>query len=420
MKFKFNSKYNTISGYVIGTFVICLLIVIVIFKFSIIQVYLNKLLTVTAPIIWGFVLAYLLNPILRFIEKYVVKITNRKKPHPKLARSISILITMSIFFFVIFALIASIVPEIISSLENIFANLQSYFDNIQRFIEKKFDNIKDANPELKNFIYSEMDRIEEFAISMANSIQPKLENIFAKDGILANITGSALSLLIGIKDFLIGAIASIYIMFSKETFVAHAKKIVYAFFNREKSNKILKIADDANNKFISFLSGKALDSFIIGMICFTAMTFLNLPYTVLISVIVGVTNMIPFFGPFIGAIPSGLLILLSNPSKTVIFVIMILVLQQIDGNIIGPKILGNQLGVNAFWILFSIIIGGGFFGFGGMILAVPCFAVIYPIFREAVNSRLRKKSLPIDSTAYYSDKEVTKKIIITNKENNKK
>ena len=420
MKFKFNSKYNTISGYVIGTFVICLLIVIVIFKFSIIQVYLNKLLTVTAPIIWGFVLAYLLNPILRFIEKYVVKITNRKKPHPKLARSISILITMSIFFFVIFALIASIVPEIISSLENIFANLQSYFDNIQRFIEKKFDNIKDANPELKNFIYSEMDRIEEFAISMANSIQPKLENIFAKDGILANITGSALSLLIGIKDFLIGAIASIYIMFSKETFVAHAKKVVYAFFNREKSNKILKIADDANNKFISFLSGKALDSFIIGMICFTAMTFLNLPYTVLISVIVGVTNMIPFFGPFIGAIPSGLLILLSNPSKTVIFVIMILVLQQIDGNIIGPKILGNQLGVNAFWILFSIIIGGGFFGFGGMILAVPCFAVIYPIFREAVNSRLRKKSLPIDSTAYYSDKEVTKKIIVTNKENNKK
>ncbi|MBR6670036.1 MAG: AI-2E family transporter, partial [Ruminococcus sp.] len=346
MKFKFNSKYNTISGYVIGTFVICLLIVIVIFKFSIIQVYLNKLLTVTAPIIWGFVLAYLLNPILRFIEKYVVKITNRKNPHPKLARSISILITMSIFFFVIFALIASIVPEIISSLENIFANLQSYFDNIQRFIEKKFDNIKDANPELKNFIYSEMDRIEEFAISMANSIQPKLENIFAKDGILANITGSALSLLIGIKDFLIGAIASIYIMFSKETFVAHAKKVVYAFFNREKSNKILKIADDANNKFISFLSGKALDSFIIGMICFTAMTFLNLPYTVLISVIVGVTNMIPFFGPFIGAIPSGLLILLSNPSKTVIFVIMILVLQQIDGNIIGPKILGNQLGVN--------------------------------------------------------------------------
>ena len=141
------------------------------------------------------------------------------------------------------------------------------------------------------------------------------------------------------------------------------------------------------------------------------MTVLELPYAVLISVIVGITNMIPFFGSFIGAILSGVLILLSHPNKTIVFVIMILVLQQIDGNIIGPKILGNQLGVNAFWILFSILIGGGFFGFAGMILAVPCFAVIYPIFRDAVNKRLVKKEMPISSDHYLPDMPVNKQYI---------
>ncbi|MBR4022750.1 MAG: AI-2E family transporter [Ruminococcus sp.] len=420
MKFKFNSKYNTISGYVIGTFVICLLIIVMIFKFSILQVYLNKIITVTAPIIWGIVLAYLLNPILKFIERYVIKLTNRKKPHPVMARSISIFLTMALFFLIIYAIIASIIPEILTSLRNIFANLQVYFDNIQVYIDKKFSNIKNSNPELEEFIFSQMDRIEEFAMSMADSIKPKLNNIFSKDGVIANITGSALTLLIGLKDFLIGAIAAVYIMFSKEKFLAYAKKIVYAYSKKENSYKIINFASTANSKFISFLSGKALDSFIIGMICFIAMTVLKLPYAVLISVIVGITNMIPFFGPFIGAIPSGVLILLSHPNKTIVFVIMILVLQQIDGNIIGPKILGNQLGVNAFWILFSILIGGGFFGFAGMILAVPCFAVIYPIFRDAVNKRLVKKEMPISSDHYLPDMPVNKQYIPPEKKKNNK
>ena len=191
MKFKFNSKYNTIAGYVIITFTICLLIIIAIFKISILQVYLNKLLKVTAPIIWGLVIAYLLNPILRFVEKYISKLTNRKKPHKKIARAISILITMTIFFAAIFALIASIVPEIISSIENILNNMQSYFDNIQHFVENKFEKLKNANPEIKKFIYDQMDTIESVALSMANSLQPQLENLFSKGGLLANLTGSA-------------------------------------------------------------------------------------------------------------------------------------------------------------------------------------------------------------------------------------
>lgn len=307
---------------------------------------------------------------------------------------------MTVFFAGIIAIIASIVPEIIASLENILGNIQSYFDNIQSFIEKKYAKINNANPELKAFVYDQMDNIESLALSMANSLKPQLENLFSKDGMLASLTGSAWSLILGIKDFLIGSIVAIYILFSKETFLAQTKKTICALFNRRHSASILKVAGDASDKFISFLSGKALDSFIIGILCFIAMSIMGLPYTVLISVIVGITNMIPFFGPFIGAIPSGVLILLSNPKQTIAFVIMIFILQQFDGNILGPKILGNQLGVNAFWILFSIVIGGGFFGFIGMILAVPFFAVVYPMFCDSMRTRLKKKNLPVDTEFY--------------------
>lgn len=400
MKFKFNSKYNTISGYVLMTFALCLLILVILFKFSMIQVYIGKLVKITAPIIWGFVIAYLLNPLLKFFEKYIAKLVNKKKEHKKITRSLALLVTMTVFFAGIIAIIASIVPEIIASLENILGNIQSYFDNIQSFIEKKYAKINNANPELKAFVYDQMDNIESLALSMANSLKPQLENLFSKDGMLASLTGSAWSLILGIKDFLIGSIVAIYILFSKETFLAKTKKTICALFNRRHSASILKVAGDANDKFISFLSGKALDSFIIGILCFIAMSIMGLPYTVLISVIVGITNMIPFFGPFIGAIPSGVLILLSNPKQTIAFVIMIFILQQFDGNILGPKILGNQLGVNAFWILFSIVIGGGFFGFIGMILAVPFFAVVYPMFCDSMRTRLKKKNLPVDTEFY--------------------
>ncbi len=413
MKFKFNRKYSTIAGYVFMTFVACLLVLVLVFKISIIQVYINKFISVTAPIIWGIAIAYLLNPVLRFIEKYVSKILNRKKQRKKLTRMISVFFTLLILFALIIILIANIVPEILSSINNIFNNAQGYFDNIQSTLEEGLKKFNNDNPDIKDFIASEIDDIESVVMQVINSLKPQFEKLFVKNGILDNLTDSAISLLFGIKDFLIGVIVAAYLMFSKEWFVAHGKRMICALFNRKHSMKILHICGLANDKFVSFLSGKALDSVIIGMICFVAMTILKLPYTVLISVIVGVTNMIPFFGPFIGAIPSAALILLTEPKKTLIFVIMILVLQQLDGNVIGPKILGKQLGLNAFWILFSIIIGGGFFGFVGMVLAVPCFAVIYPLVKEFLENRLRKKDLSTDVSDYYADAEVLSKNLVT-------
>lgn len=403
MKIKFNYKYNTISAYVLITFTLCLLVLIMIFKFSIIQIYLSKIMKILAPIIWGLVMAYLLNPLMKFIEKYVSKLTNRKKERKSLTRGISIVIVLTIFLFVIFALIGSVVPEILDSIKNIMNNMQSYLDNSQKFLQNMLEKISKKNPELMDFINSQFNNIESLLLSLVNTLQPQIENIFSKDGLLAGLTGGALSLLIGLKDFFIGLIVSVYLLFSKETFSAQVKKTVYGLFNTKNSARILRLTADANDKFINFLVGKAIDSLIIGIIAFIYLNVRNMPYASLISIIIGVTNMIPFFGPFFGAIPSGILILLSNPERTIEFVIFIFVLQQFDGNILGPKILGNQLGVSAFWILVSILIGGGMFGFIGMILAVPFFAVIYPIFVNFVHEKLERKNMPLSTSAYYPE-----------------
>ena len=231
--------------------------------------------------------------------------------------------------------------------------------------------------------------------------EPMLDSLIAKDGIIANVTGSAWSFIIGLKDCLLGLIVSIYLLYNKETFIAQAKKIVYAILPERPRNTVLKIASQTNHTFSHFLTGKALDSFIIGILTFIGLQFMGLKnYAVLLSVVIGITNMIPFFGPIIGAVPCGLLILLTTPEKTIIFIIFILLLQQFDGNILGPKIIGNSLGLSSFWIIFAIFVGGGLFGPIGMIVFIPIFAVFYNIIREWVNTKLERKKLPV-STAYY-------------------
>ena len=199
-----------------------------------------------------------------------------------------------------------------------------------------------------------------------------------------------------------------YLLYSKELFLAQIKKVVHALFSKRHCEFIFRIASRTNYTFMHFFSGKAVDSLIIGMLCFIILTIMKMPYVLLISILVGVTNMLPFFGPIIGAVPSGLLILLSEPDRTLAFVIFIILLQQFDGNILGPKILGNSLGLSPFWIMFAIFLGGGMFNFLGMVAFVPLFAVLYAFFRDSVNQRLSKKHLPVGSEAYMSPGMITR------------
>ena len=218
--------------------------------------------------------------------------------------------------------------------------------------------------------------------------------------VVTSLTTGIYAVLRGILDVLIGFVVACYVLSNMELFLAKAKMVLYSIFPLRSSKRILKAIRFTDTAFMSFISGKVIDSAIIGVICYICCAIMRMPYVVLVSVVVGVTNIIPVFGPFIGAVPTALIILLDSPMKCLIYVIFILVLQQIDGNIIGPKILGSSTGINGFWIMFAILLGGGLFGFIGMLLGVPVFVVIYAGLEKLVNNGLKKRGLQTETAEY--------------------
>lgn len=383
LKVDFNKKYNTISVYCIVTFAVCLLMVIVCINFPSIAVYIKKFFKVIAPITWGVVIAYICNPIMKFCENLLRKVTDRKKPHKKLTRAVSVGISMLLLVAIIVALIWIVVNQISESLLEILNSIPEYIRQLENLVVKLMGDYPDA----VKAVESQLDTIQTRLMEFANNLIPKLGDLSMK------LKDRAIDFVVAIKDFIIGFIVAIYLLLSKEQFIAQARKIIYAIFPGSFSKNVLKVCAKANSTLSGFLSGKLLDSFIIGSACFICMTIMKMEFTTLISVIIGVTNIIPFFGPLIGAIPSALLLLLAAPKQVIPFVIFIIILQQVDGNIIGPKILGDSTGLSPFWVMFAILVGGGLFGIAGMLLGVPTFAVLYAMFSEFIASLLRKRKL---------------------------
>lgn len=382
MKLYTNKRYNTIALYAVIVIAINVLIVVAVFRFGTILDILSSLIGVLMPLIWGLIIAFLTNPIMVRIENLFKSKISKKPARKRLFRFVSVTISSVLFLGVVVGIIAVIVPEFISSFNDIINNFSSIVSNTQRWINRLLRNY----PQVESFI---SDRLVEFGTDLTR-IQPMLENILSGAWGFVNI----------VKNFVLGFIVSIYLLFSKESLIAQTKKVLFALFKKPFCEKALRLGSRANSVFSSFLSGQLIDAMVVGVLCFIGLTILDMPYNVLISVIVGVTNVIPFFGPFIGAVPSGLLILLVEPGKLIWFLIFIVVLQQFDGNILCPKIVGGSTGLPAFWVMISLFVGGGLFGFAGMILAVPTFALIYSLTRESVESRLRKKKMPV-STRYY-------------------
>lgn len=385
MKFHTNKKYNTIALYAVLVIAVNLLLVVAIFKFQTILNILSAIFTVLLPVIWGFVIAFLVNPIMVTFE-HVVNKKIIKKPKKagkrKWLRSLSVTFSSLIFLGIVGGIISIVVPEIINSINDIINNFSGIVDKSQEWINKLFANY----PKIGTVI---SEKLVEFGTDLGK-LQPMLENILS----------GALSFVNLIKNFVLGFILSIYLLYSKETLIAQLKKIMFANLKKSTCGKIFRFGNQANKVFSGFLTGKIVDSIIIGFICFIVLTIVNIPYNILISVIVGVTNIIPFFGPFIGAIPSAFLILLVEPRKVIWFLIIIFLIQQFDGNILGPKILGDSTGLPAIWVMISLFIGGGLFGFIGMLVSVPAFALIYSLTRGNTENKLKKKKLPL-STVYY-------------------
>lgn len=390
LKVNWNSKYNTISVYTVLTFAACLIVYALLFNFTIVGRVIKTFLNVAAPITWGLVIAYLVNPIMMWTERRMKKLTEKKKPHPRLTRVISLFIAMLVFLAVLAALCAIILPQVVESITTIFNNVGTYIDNLEKwvnsFLAKYPDLLSQVDEKLKNF---EVD-----VTGFVNDLVPKIGDVMKK------ITDSTIGFLIAIKDFLIGLIVAVYFLYDKEHFQAQITKLIYAVLPKRASGGFFRVCSQTNSSISGFITGKIIDSIIIGILCFICMNIMKINFAVLISVIVGVTNIIPFFGPFIGAIPSGLLLLVAYPKDVIPFAILILVIQQLDGNVIGPKILGQSTGISSFWVLFSILVGGGLFGFAGMVLGVPVFAVVYSLISEYINYLLSKKEMSTVTNDY--------------------
>lgn len=347
------------------------------------------------PIIYGLAIAYLLNPIMKFVEQHLSRLL--KKVFPKLekvhqiSRGIGILSAVMVLLAVIVALCNMMIPELYRSIRDMAVTVPGQLNDALDLITKTL-----AGDSALEQIFTRT--LREVTDLLQNWM--KTDMLTQANVVMSNLTEGVINIVSELFNLIIGIIVSIYVLFSKETFSMQSKKIVYALFRPSQANMILHLTIKSNEIFGGFILGKIIDSAIIGVLCFVILSILKMPYTLLVSVIVGVTNVIPFFGPYIGAIPSAILILLSDPKMGIYFIIFILILQQLDGNIIGPKILGNSTGLSAFWVVFSILLGGGLFGFVGMILGVPAFAVIYYIIRMLVNHRLEEKSLPVETDCY--------------------
>ncbi|MCI7149631.1 AI-2E family transporter [bacterium] len=354
----------------------------------------SMVIDVLKPILYGMVIAYLLNPIVNQVdrilvprlEKYMQK--NRAK---KCSRGIGVILSLVFLFALITALCNMLIPELVKSIRDLIITLPGQLNNVVDW----FNHLQASDTAMGILMRN---ALEEGTTTLQNWLRTDL--MPQVNTIMSNLTVGVLNILNEVLNFLIGLIVSVYLLFSKEQYSAQCKKMTYAFLKTNHANMLLHLTKKSNEIFGGFIIGKIIDSAIIGVLCFIGLSLIKMPYTLLVSVIVGVTNVIPFFGPYIGAIPSAFLILLSDPKKGLYYIIFILVLQQIDGNVIGPKILGNSTGLSPFWVVFSILIGGGMFGFVGMIMGVPTFAVIYYIISMITSQRLERKNLPLTTVHY--------------------
>lgn len=377
----------------------CIVVLFFLFigQFSKILDGLATIVSAMAPIITGLIIAFILNPLVNKlrvgIRRDFSKVFKNAKEETVAKVSDALSVTFAVVFFlaIIVGLLWVLIPQLYESIQNLYNNFDQYVSNIENMVNRLVKN----HPEIDQAVNAYMDDIEESIKDiLTKKLIPNMNNIVV--AVSSGVVGGLKLVL----NFVVGIIAAIYILASKDKLSSQFKKIIYSLLDKKQGNTILAACDYVDGVFSGFLSGKLLDSFIIGVICFIFCRIVNMPYAVLISVIIGITNIIPFFGPFIGAIPSAVLVLVESPKMCIVFIIFIIILQQVDGNILGPLILSDSTGLSSFWVLFAILVGGNLFGFAGMVLGVPTFACVYALLVQILKHNLNKKGLKND-TEYF-------------------
>ncbi len=388
--FKKNKNYYIISIYVICTVLILAVLLKLILNLTDTMNYLSNVMSMLSPFIMGFFIAYMLNPLIRFIDKkFFLKLCRLKKD--KLRKILSITLVYILVFGLLTVCIVIIIPELYISISSIYSSIQDYYNSFIDFIYK-FSN---KHPELDLSYVTTI--AEKNSKNIVNVLQTSIETL------LPAIYNTSISVISWMFNFLIAIMVSFYMLIDKHIFSFNAKRLIYSVMKKNTADKFIEIIYESNKIFGQYLVGKAIDSTIIGCICFLFMNILGLKFTLLTSIIVGVTNMIPYFGPFIGAVPGAILCLTYDWRYCIVFCIMIFILQQFDGLYLGPKILGSSTGLRPIWIIFAITAGGWVAGVAGMFLGVPVVAVIAFLIDKFINYRLEKKKIVPDDFMTHKD-----------------
>lgn len=405
MKRFFKSPYFQLGVTALWVLCGCILFNAVLQHLDVVFSYASLVFSIMTPFVWGFIIAYLLLPMARYFEyrlfnPLLSKLQRKYVRSGGAPRVVAIALALVCAGVAIFVLLRILLPTVYESVTSIYTNYSVYLNNIVNVINGLFAE----NPELAREVAAITRNLSnELASWVNNELLPMIGDMLGDvTGVLLKFTGGVYRAFNYVLDILIGAVISCYVLYNRERFAATWKRLMYATLGVKRCEKVLNVVHFANEAFMGFLIGKIIDSTIIGIMTYFASELLHMPYPAFIAIIVGVTNIIPIFGPFIGAIPTGIIILMVNPMKLPVFLLMIFIIQQIDGNIIGPKILGNSVGINGFWIMFAIIVMGDLFGVAGMIIGVPLFVVLTAGFEGMLSIGLKKRGLT-DEAALYVD-----------------
>ncbi len=383
-KFKSNSKYFTICVYVAVTFAVCAVIALIVFNFSSAWSGLKSIFSVLTPFLLGVILAYLVNPLYNVLNNVVFAKWLHMKSARRTRKALAIVLAYIAVFGIIALLVVFVIPQLGQSIQALINTITEFMPTVQNWLSELQTEFSEAE-------FVDSINLSETIESLASTIISYLQN--SAGSMVSSLLSTSISVISGVVQFLMAIFVSIYIIVDKQHLERSIRNTIYAVFRHDTAVRICRRARESSTIFSNFFAGKVIDSLIIGLLTFIVMNIFGLPYALLISSIVAITNMIPDFGPIIGAIPGILILLMVGFREGLTFAILILVIQQLDGRVIGPHILGESTGLRPIWILFAITIGAKVAGVLGMFVAVPIVAIIVYLVEDSVNERLKKKGL---------------------------
>lgn len=343
--------------------------------------FLGELISIIKPFIIGLGIAFVINLLVKIYENKLIPTLDKKNRLAKSKRGIALIMSLTTLAVLIWLLLAFVIPQLIDSMKILVESIPGYMKSLENLVMPYVSETKFLSSIWENIVVAWKDILQFASQFVGQSI--------------SGIVNTTFSITNGVYTIIISFVISIYMIISKEELIFGVKKITYGLFGKKNAEKIIKIGRLTNTTFSKFIGGQCMEAIILGILCFIGMLILRMPYPLLISVIIGATNMIPIFGPFIGTIPSTFILLMVDPSKALWFIVFIIILQQIESGLIYPRVVGGSIGLSAIWVLFAITIGGELFGLIGMLLGVPTVAVIYGLVKDNVENKLKEKKIVI-------------------------